>query len=135
MYWCIVPLYVKIEKKFLEDVEMPELKRRKDELKKIREMRGKQVNEEELKEHEKAYESVLRKRMAELEEERMRKVANGDYDPSKYKTKFNQKVYEEEMIKRRELELKAREKEEAFRKRFSYGEFVNKVHKPVVSIK
>ena len=52
----------------------------------------------------------MRQRMAELEEERMRKVSNNGYDPSKYKTKTNQKVYEEDVIKRRELIMKIKEK-------------------------
>lgn len=97
-----VPLYLKLQKKFHETIEIPELEKRKEELKRIREMKGRPLDETELKKHEEKYESVVRQRMAELEEERMRKVVNVDFDPNKYKTKIHQQVSHEDAQKRRE---------------------------------
>lgn len=138
---------MKIEKKFQEDFEMTELQMRKEKLKKIREMKGKPLNKTEIIEHEKRYETVVRKRMgkynniiitfliAELEEERMRKVANVDYDPTKFNNKINQKVLEEDQKKRKELLNRINHKRLLAEKKMSYGEFVSQVHKPVVSVK
>jgi len=71
-------------------------------LKEIRNLKGKPYHKTELLEHEKHYELVVRQRMAELEEERVRKVAHVDYDPSKYRNKTNQKVFREDEIKRKQ---------------------------------
>lgn len=77
----------------------------------------------------------MRQRMAELEEERMRKVANVDYDPTKFKNKINQKVNQEDALKKKELLDRLHQKQLLQEKKMSYGEFVNKVHKPVISAK
>jgi hypothetical protein len=73
--------------------------------------------------------------VAELEEERMRKVANVDFDPSRYLTKTNQKVYEEDQKKKKELLNRINHKRLLAEKKTSYGQFVSKVHRPVVSVK
>ena len=130
-----VPLYMKLQKKFHEDYEVPELQKRKEELKKIREMRGKPLDESELKEHKKRYDSIVRQRMAELEEERMRKVANADYDPNKYKTRLHQQINTEDAVKRREYMEKLKHKKLLAQKKMSYGDFVSQVHKPAMSMK
>lgn len=57
---------MKIEKKFQEDFEMTELQMRKEKLKQIREMKGKPLNKTEIIEHEKHYETVVRKRMGKI---------------------------------------------------------------------
>ena len=109
--------------------------KRKEKLQEIRNMKGKPIHKDDLKEHERHYESIVRRRMAELEEERMRKYSNLDYDPSKYKTKTNEKVFLEDEVKKKEQLQRLNEKRMLSEKKMSYGEFVNKVHRPVISIK
>ena len=98
-------------------------------------MKGRPLNKTDLLEHEKRYETVVRKRMAELEEDRLRKVANADYDPDKFKTAINQRVYLEDEMKKKEMLNRLNQKRLLAEKKMSYGEFVNKIHKPVISIK
>ena len=90
---------MKLEKKFHETIELPELEKRKEELKRIRKIKSKPLSEIELKHHEHKYEILVRQRMAELEEERMRKLSNIDFDPQKFATKTNQRVWEEDEYK------------------------------------
>ena len=77
-------------------------KKEKSSLNKIRELKGKPINGTELKAHEEKYEAVVRQRMAELEEERMRKVVNSDFDPLKYKTKLHEQIHAKDEMKRHE---------------------------------
>jgi hypothetical protein len=65
----------------------------------------------------------------------MRKVANVDFDPSRYLTKTNQKVYEEDQKKKKELLNRINHKRLLAEKKTNYGQFVSKVHRPVVSVK
>ncbi|CAI2381507.1 unnamed protein product [Moneuplotes crassus] len=129
------PLYKKLEKKFHENFEIPELQSRKQKLKEIRELKGKRHQKKEIFINIKKYESVVRQRMAELEEERMRKAANIDYHPEKYKTKTNQKVFEEDQRKKKELLDRMNKKRLLAEKKMTYGQFVQQVHKPIVSEK
>lgn len=114
---------------------LPELQKRKEQLKKIREMKGAPLNKTDILQHEQWYETKVRKRMAELEEERMRKVANVDYDPSKFQNRISQKVHQEDEEKRKQYFEKEHQKKLLAEKLKTYGEFVNKVHKPVISEK
>jgi hypothetical protein len=118
------PLYIKLEKQFQKNIEIPELQKRKEQLKKIREMKGKPLNHTDILQHEQKYESIVRQRMAELEEERMRKQANKDYDPTKFKTRINHKVHEEDELKRRHDLEKQNQRKLLSEKMMSYGEFV-----------
>lgn len=118
------PLFMKLEKQFQKNFEIPELQKRKDQLKRIREMKGKPLNHTDIIEHEQRYESIVRQRMAELEEERVRRQANKDYDPTKFKTRINQKVHQEDEIKRRLEQEKQHQKKLLAERMMSYGEFV-----------
>jgi len=131
----IEPLYLKLEKNFHENVEMPDLKKRKEQLKKIREMKGKPLDHNEIVEHEQKYESAVKQRMAELEQKRRNQYADIEYDPSKYKTRINQRLLIEDMNRKQENEEKELLRKQLAEKKIVYGEFVNKMHKPVISLK
>lgn len=111
------------------------MRKGRNKLKEIRKLKGKPFHKIEILEHEKRYESVMRQRMAELKETRMRKVANVDYDPRKYQNKMNQKVFREDEIKRKEQLQRLNQKRLLAEKKMSYGAFVNQVHKPIISAK
>ncbi|CAI2382996.1 unnamed protein product [Moneuplotes crassus] len=129
------PLYRKIAKEFHQSFELPELEFRKTKLLEIRNLRGNRLQKSEISLNMSRYRSIIRQRAAELEEERMRKAANVDFNPEKYHTKTLQKVLEQDEKIKQENIAKIHKRRLLAEKKMSYGMFVNQAHKPLISKK
>lgn len=129
-----LPLYRKIETNYKKRVLMPELEKKKEMLKSIRNLH-KPLDFAGLQEHARAYsqrraESIEKKRR-ERETQIKEQVKN--YQFTKHKSMFLLNVLENEK-EQKELEaIKSAEQADLYEKKKNYGKLVQQMHKPIVS--
>ena len=125
------PLYKKIESDFLEKVEMPALRKRKEELEKKR-LLYKPINSNELKEHARQFDEIMNK----LSEQK--KQNQSDYSLHRIKnlskSKALQKVLEEERLHSFEIIQKAQRKKLLLDKKKQYSDIVKEVFQPTLDL-
>jgi hypothetical protein len=123
------PLYKKIEKEYEKQYVMPELEKRKKELADKRNFL-KPIKREELDEHDKKYQEILKKREVDRHHELK---DDNNYDPSKYKSKFLDEILDNEQKSKLEEKRKAEEVGEMAMRKQNYAKLVQETHKPTVS--
>lgn len=130
-------MHEKLEEEYKEKILMPELEKKKNELKEKRDF-FKPIDRRELDEFQKKYEENYKLKLEEKRQEREKwysDIGQGQYDPTKFKTKVYEKVLEEEKgteeLKNREIEDKKRKAE----KMQNYARIVKEMHWPEVSEK
>lgn len=123
-----------LERKYNNKVVIPSLERKKEELRKRRE-HFMPISRTELIDHQKQYEERLRIKLKEhkLKREKWYKdIGYGEYDPSKYTSKFLLEAEEIENMPRvdpKEAVVQKVDKEK------NYANFVREMHKPKISLK
>ena len=130
-------LHEKIEEDYEQKVLMPELEKKKNELKEKRDF-YKPIDHREIDEFQKKYEeeAKVQAEKKRLEREKWyQDIGQGDYDVNKYKTKALEKVTQREKgyeeIKIRQLE----DKKQKAQKMNNYAKIVKEMHWPQVSPK
>jgi hypothetical protein len=123
------PLYKKIEKEYEKQYVMPELEKRKKELADKRNFL-KPIKREELDEHDKKYQDILKKREVNRQQE---SKDDNNYDPSKYKSKFLDEILDHEEKSKLQEKRKAEEAGEMVKRKQNYAKLVQETHKPTVS--
>lgn len=119
------PLYKKIEESFVANFEIPELEKRKEELRKKHEL-FRPINYDQLKEHAKVFDKSL------SEHSRSRISASQSKPPKK--SKYLMRVVEEDQAHINEERLKNALKKEMFEKKKKYSEIVKDVYSPSVDL-
>jgi hypothetical protein len=117
------PLYKRLEENFIANFEMPELEKRKEELRKKHEL-FKPFNYEQLKEHAREFDKAL------SDHSRSRIYASQS-KPYK-KSKFLIKIIEENQSQAEESKQKHQIKKEMFEKKKKYSEIVKDVYTPSI---
>ena len=95
------------EKKYEQEVVLPELERYKEDLKRKKEF-YKPINPEEIKEHDKKYQKLIKEKLEEKKQQRIQwysDIGYGDYDKNKFKTKFLDKFLQNERERKEQEEL------------------------------
>lgn len=116
---------------------MPELERKKKNLETIRQFH-KPIKREELDEHEKNYQEKIK---IEREKQRMKRekwysdIGYGVFDEGRYKTKFYEKVLEEEKKNDVKKRVNSQNKQRKQEKMNNYAKIVKEMHWPQVSPK
>ena len=127
------PLYLKIEENFKSRVEMPELEKRKNELKKKSEF-FRSYQGESLKDHLRWYSSIKEQSMKKIREE----VRNKLNDSQNRSISVNQgywamKVIEEEQRRQEEEMAKVEEKKKLLERKVKYCELLKELHPPNIN--
>jgi len=127
----------KLEKDYNEKVLMPELEKKKNELKKKREFH-KPIDHRELDDFQKKYEENYKLKIEEKRQEREKwynDIGQGQYDPTKFKTKVYEKVLEEEKDTEELKVRQAGDRKNKAEKMNNYSRIVKEMHWPEVSAK
>ena len=119
------PLYKKIEESFVANFEIPELEKRKEELRKKHEL-FRPINYDQLKVHAKVFDKSL------SEHSRSRISASQSKSPKK--SQFLMRVVEEDQAQMNDERLKNALKKEMFEKKKKYSEIVKDVYSPSVDL-
>lgn len=129
-----LPLYKKIETNYKKQVLMPELEKKKEMLKSIRNLH-KPLDFTSIQEHARAYsqrraESIEKRRQ---DRDNQIKEQTRNYEFAKHKSMFLLNVLENEK-EQKELEaIKSSELVDLYEKKKNYGRLVQQMHKPVIS--
>jgi hypothetical protein len=130
-------LHQEIQDRYKSDIIMPELERKKKNLESIRKFH-KPIKREELDEHEKDYQEKIK---IEREKQRMKRekwysdIGYGVYDEGKYRTKFYDKVLQEEKQDESKKKVNSQTKKRKKEKMENYARIVKEMHWPQVSPK
>ena len=124
------PLFQIFEEKFNTEIVMPELERRKEELKKKREM-FMPIQSDRIKEHREWYESVKEKHKEKFEHDLMRKIKEErTREKSLYEGSFSAKAIDEKRIfQERELRI-LNEKREKIERMKNYADIAQEMYNP-----
>lgn len=127
------PLYKKLERKYEKKVLIPELNKKKDTLKSIRELH-KPLNHNSIREHARAYSQKRNEVIQKLKEEREQKIKTDMKTMgSRNKSMFLLNVMQTERDKKEKEKIKSAEIADLYHKKKNYGELVKQMHKPMVS--
>lgn len=130
-------MHEKLEEEYQQKVLMPELERKKLELKEKRDF-FKPIDRKEIDEFQKKYEENFKKKLEEKRREREKwynDIGQGDYDPNRYKTKVYDKVMQEEKGTEESKFNQIQEKKRKAEKMNNYARIVKEMHWPQVSSK
>jgi len=130
------PLYEKMQEKFLAEVEMPELEKRKKDIAEKRNI-YKPVKKEDLDSHKRMFEEALKKR----EEEKKKELEKLKIDAQEYmekannelKSKFTEEVIKKEQEEKEKFKAAALQPKEAYNKKMTYAKIVKESCAPTVS--
>lgn len=114
---------------------LPDLEKYKAELKHKKEF-FKPIDTKEIKQHEKKYMKFLKEKTEEKKKERMQwyqDIGFGEYDESRFKTRFLEKFLQNEKDKKDQEEIAKRERAKNAQKAEQYAKFVKEMHWPKVS--
>lgn len=126
--------HIELEERYQQNVLMPSLERKKEELRKKREQ-FQPIRHKDLVDHEKVYVERLKSKLREKKEKRekwYKDIGYGDYDPSKYHSKYLSSVEKEEKEPLIDPRLEVVHKSD---KQKNYAKFVKEMHKPKISVK
>ena len=123
-----------LEERYQKKVIIPSLERKKEELRKKREFFA-PIRHKDLVEHEKVYVERLKEKLKEKKKKRekwYKDIGYGDYDPSKYHSKYLSSVENEKNEPLIDPQVFVVQKCD---KQRNYAKFVKEMHKPKISIK
>jgi hypothetical protein len=127
--------YLINQKRYEEEIVLPDLERYKEELKHKREF-FKPIDPKEIKEHERKYKKALQEKLEEKKRERMKwyhEIGYGEYDEGKFKTKFLDNFLKHEQRRKEKEEMIKRERLKNVEKADKYAKFVKEMHWPKIS--
>ena len=126
--------HVEMEERYNKKVIMPSLERKKEELRKKREY-FQPIRRKDLLEHERIYEQRLQMKLREKREKRekwYKDIGYGDYDPTKYHSKYLSSAEQEEKVYTPDPMIGVIEQLD---KQKNYAKFVKEMHKPKISVR
>ena len=132
LYLKQIPLFLKVKQKFETDIEMPELERRKEELKRKRELFS-PITQEKFKEHLVWYSSL--KENYSYNQKKMildKKIEDRVKETTAIGTTWNTRAIEEEKMIKEEINRKNQIKVQMIEKRNQYADLVQEMYKPAL---
>lgn len=129
--------HIEMEERYTKKVVIPSLERKKEELRKKREMLA-PLRHEDFVTHEKAYTERLKMKLKEKRQKRekwYKEIGYGDYDPSIYQSKYLSSAEKEQKQRMEPLIDPNTILIEKYDKQRNYAKFVKEMHKPKISVK
>ena len=124
------PLYVKLERKYIMEKQLPDLQERKEMLYKIK-MKLKPLSREEIDIHERNYKESLQEKAKERKQERELSSSR----TKNYKIPFQEGSKSSGSLHAREDQAKELERKELIQRKNNYSKIVKEAHAPTVSAK
>lgn len=126
--------HIALEEQYQKKVIIPSLERKKEQLRKKRE-HFQPIRHKDLIDHEKIYVERLKKKLKEKKQKRekwYKEIGYGDYDASKYASKYLSSIENEKLKPLIDPKVEVIEKCD---KQKNYAKFVKEMHKPKISVK
>ena len=132
LYLNSKPLYVKIEEQFKNDIEMPELERRKQELKRKRFLCS-PIDVNKIKEHSEWYANIKETNKRKIERQLLdQKIEQKAKEHAIADNAWKSKTLKEEKIKKEESLRKHQQKIQLIEKRNHYADLVQEMFSPIL---
>jgi hypothetical protein len=128
------PRYVEIQEEYQEKTTFTHLEKKKRMLASLRDLHQ-PLNMERIEEEQKKYEEIIRENNAKKRQELIEKLKENEesYDYRKYKSKYMEKVIENELLSKEQKLYEGEKKREHLEKWREYDEIVKQKYKPVTS--